>query len=320
VVGAYLIRRCMQGVLVVFIVTVLVFCLLHALPGGPARAILGEKANATEVAAFARANNLGRPLPVQYLLWVGQLLRGNLGHSYNQNQSVMALIVQRLPKTLILTTLALLLSLVLGISLGMLQAVRRNGVIDGVTSVLSLAGYSAPTFLTGILGIWLLAIHWRIVPAQAPQGTSALGVLEDPRGLILPVLVLGVGATAAFSRYMRSSAIENLVQDYVRVARAKGVSSGRILRAHVARNALGPIATQAGLFMPVLFAGAVITESVFNYPGMGLLFWNAALSRDYPTEVGVVLVVAIATVIGSLLADVVYAVLDPRIVYVARRS
>jgi peptide/nickel transport system permease protein len=317
---AFLVRRCLHGLLVLVIVTIFVFSLLHALPGGPARAILGAKANPAEIAAFNQANNLGKPLLEQYFLWLGGVLHGNLGQSYNQNQSVLSLITQRLPKTLVLTTLALLVSLIVGLPVGMLQALRRNGAADRTLSVAALAAYSAPIFLTGTLGIWLFAVRWRLLPAQAPQGTSVLQILEDPKGLVLPVLCLAVGSIAAFSRYMRSSTIENLVQDYVRLARAKGAGPTRILYRHVARNALGPVATQVGLFLPILFAGTVITEAVFNYPGMGLLFWTAAGARDYPTELGVVLVVGVATVLGSLLADIAYGVLDPRIRQFSRES
>ncbi len=316
---AYLVRRLGQGVLVIAIVTVIVFALLNALPGGPARAILGAKANARAIAEFKHDNYLDRSLPIQYGAWIGRLIKGNFGRSYNQNEDVSTLIAQRLPKTLILTSLSLLVSLVIGLPLGMLQAVKRKRAVDHAISVLSLAAYSAPIFLVGIIGIWLFAVKWHILPAQAPQGTSAIGILSHPSGLVLPVLALGVGSTAVFSRYMRSSTVENLVQDYVRLARAKGLSSTRVLLGHVCRNALGPIATQLGLFLPVIMAGTVITESVFNYPGMGLLFWNAAVARDYPTELGVVLVVAVATVFGSLCADIAYAVLDPRIRYARNR-
>jgi peptide/nickel transport system permease protein len=317
---AFIARRSVHGFLVVLLVTVLVFALLHALPGGPARAILGAKANPTEIADFSRANDLDKPLPVQYVLWVGKLARGDLGYSYTQNQSVLSLIGERLPKTLVLTVLSLLVALLVGLPLGMLQAARRGGALDRLVTTLSLAAYSVPIFLVGIASIWLFAIRWRVLPAQAPQGSSVLDILSDPRGLILPVLSLGLGSAAVFSRYMRSSTIENLVQDYVRLALAKGASPTRVLRRHVARNALGPIATQIGLFVPVLLAGTVITETVFNYPGMGLLFWSAATSRDYPVELGVVLIIAIAAVVGSLLADVAYAVLDPRIRYGRARA
>jgi peptide/nickel transport system permease protein len=317
---AFLIRRILHGVVVLLIVTVFVFSLLHVLPGGPARAILGPKANPTEIAAFEQANNLNKPLLEQYFLWLGGVLHGNLGRSYNQNQTVLSLIAQRLPKTLVLTSLSLIVALAVGLPLGMLQAARRNGVTDRLLSVASLAMYSAPIFLTGILGIWLFAVRWRALPAQAPQGTSVLQILEDPKALVLPVLCLGLGSIAAFSRYMRSSTIENLVQDYVRLARAKGAGPARIMYRHVARNALGPVTTQVGLFLPILFAGTVITEAVFNYPGMGLLFWTAAGARDYPTELGVVLVVGVATVVGSLLADIAYGVLDPRIREASRAS
>ncbi len=312
---AYIIRRCIQGLAVVFVVTLVVFALLHFLPGGPARAILGPKANAAEIAAFEKANDLNRPLPVQYVLWLGKVLHGDLGYSYTQNQSVASLIGERLPKTLVLTSLSLLVALIVGVPLGMYQAAKRGGAIDRGLTIVSLTAYSIPIFLVGVLGVWLFAIKWPLLPAEAPQGTSVSQILSDPAGLVLPVLSLGLGSAAVFSRYMRSSTAENLVQDYVRFAQAKGATRSRIMFRHVARNALGPIATQLGLFLPVLLAGTVITESVFNYPGMGLLFWNAATTRDYPVELGVVLVVAVATVVGSLLADIAYAVLDPRIRY-----
>ncbi len=313
--ASYVVRRVFHGVIVLVVVTAVIFAILHLLPGGEARAILGSKANPASVAAFNRANNLNRPIPVQYLLWIGQLLHGDLGRSYNQNAPVVSLIEQRLPKTLILTGLALLLAILVGVPLGMLQAARRNRAFDQAMSVASLAMYAAPIFLTGIVAISLFAVHWRIFPAEAPQGTSALGILEDPRALVLPVVLLSLGTIAMFSRYMRSSTIENLVEDYARTARAKGASQRRVLLRHVMRNSLGPIATQFGLFLPLLFAGTVITESVFNYPGMGLLFWNAALARDYPTEMGVALVVSVTTVLGSLIADIGYSLLDPRIRY-----
>lgn len=316
---AFLARRLLHGLLVVVLVTIVVFAMLHFLPGGPARAVLGPKANPESIAAFNRTYDLDKSLPQQYVIWVGKLVRGNFGFSYTQNQSVASLIVERLPKTVLLTVLSLLVALVVGMPLGMLQASRRGGTSDRLITVTSLAAYSCPIFLVGIASIWIFAIDWRVFPAQAPQGSLG-DILSHPSGLVLPVLSLGLGSAAVFSRYMRSSAIENLVQDYTRMARAKGASPGRILRRHIARNAFGPIATQLGLFVPVLLAGTVITESVFNYPGMGLLFWNASVARDYPVELGVVLVIAVAAVVGSLLADLAYAALDPRIRYGTGRS
>lgn len=316
---AFLARRLLHGLLVVLLVTIVVFAMLHFLPGGPARAVLGPKANPESIAAFNRTYDLDKSLPQQYVIWVGKLVRGDFGFSYTQNQSVASLIAERLPKTVLLTLLSLLVALVVGMPLGMLQASRRGSASDRLITVGSLAAYSCPIFLVGIASIWIFAIDWRLLPSQAPQGSLG-DILSHPAGLVLPVLSLGLGSAAVFSRYMRSSAIENLVQDYTRMARAKGAGPGRILRRHVARNALGPIATQLGLFVPVLLAGTVITESVFNYPGMGLLFWNASVARDYPVELGVVLVIAVAAVVGSLLADLAYAVLDPRIRYGTGRS
>ena len=311
----YLIRRLSQALVVILLVTVGVFGLLHLLPGGPARAILGPKVSAEAIKEFEHANRLDQSFPRQYVHWLGGVVTGDLGYSYNLNQSVRTLIAQRLPRTLVLTTAGLLVSLIVGIPLGLRQAVRRNRLFDYTFTGFALVFYSTPIFFIGLLLVALFAVHWHVLPAQAPQGDSIGEILSDPLGFVLPVATLALVTIAMFARYMRSSTLENLVQDYVRTARAKGLSESAVVRSHVLRNALGPVVTLVGLFIPALFAGAVITESVFNYPGMGLLFWNAAQTRDYPTEIGVVLVVAVMTVIGSLLADITYAFLDPRIRY-----
>lgn len=312
----YLLRRIVQAVAVVFGVTVIVFVLLHLLPGGPARAILGNRATPLQVHLFNVANGYNRPLPVQYGLWIGQLLRGNLGFSYQLNQSVASLISERLPKTLLLSGVSTLIALAVAVPLGILQAVRRNSAIDYALTGAAFVFYATPTFFLGLLLIIFLAVDLQAFPAEAPQGTIG-SVLANPQGLVLPVATLALVTIAAFSRYMRSSIMDNLAEDYVRTARAKGVSNRAVLFAHVLRNGLIPIATLLGLSLPVIISGALITESVFNYPGMGLLFWNAAQTRDYPILLGVTVIVGVATVLGSLLADIAYAVLDPRVRYVA---
>lgn len=312
----YLLRRIAQSVAVVFGVTVIVFVLLHLLPGGPARAILGNRATPLQVHQFNVVNGYNRPWPVQYGLWISQLLRGNLGFSYQLNQSVTSLINERLPKTLLLSGVSTLLALVVAVPLGILQAVRRNSAVDYVLTGAAFVFYATPTFFLGLLLIVFLAVNIQAFPAEAPQGTIG-SVLAHPQGLVLPVATLALVTIAAFSRYMRSSIMDNLAEDYVRTARAKGVSNRTVLFAHVLRNGLIPIATLLGLSLPVIISGALITESVFNYPGMGLLFWNAAQTRDYPILLGVTVIVGVATVLGSLLADIAYAVLDPRVRYVA---
>jgi len=312
----YLLRRVAQGIFVLLIVTLIVFGLLQLLPGGPARAVLGSRATPQLIAAFNQQNGLNRPIFVQYGVWLGHLLSGNLGWSYNQSQSVASLITERLPKTLALTITSVVLALLVGVIIGTIQAVRRNKLFDYTSTTIGFFFYSFPPFFLGLLLVILFAVDIHLLPAEASQSSSVWAILGDPRALVLPVLTLALGGVALFSRYMRSSVIDNLVQDYVRTAQSKGVGQVRLLMVHVLRNALLPIVTLIGLFLPVLLSGAVVVESVFNFPGMGLLFWNAATTRDYPTELGVTVLVGVLTVAGSLLADVLYAVLDPRVRYV----
>jgi peptide/nickel transport system permease protein len=310
----YTIRRLGQGVLVVVIVSFLTFIEAHLLPGNPARAILGPHVSNAQIEAFDRANGYNHPLVIQYLDYVDRLVHGNLGFSYQQNQSVAALLGERLPATVILVGLSVVVALLVAIPLAILQAVRRNRPVDYALTGASFAFYSMPTFWLGLMLIMLLAVKAHVFPPVAPSG-GPVQILEDPAGLVLPVLTLALGSIAAFSRYLRSSLLDNLAEDFVRTARAKGASNRIVLYRHVFRNALLPIITLLGLSLPGILSGALITESVFNYPGMGLLYWNSALSQDYPVLLGVTMVVALGTVIGSLVADLLYAAADPRIRY-----
>ena len=310
----YSLRRLGQGFVVVVIVSFLTFIEAHLLPGNPARAILGVHASSAQIAAFDRENGYNRSLVVQYLDYVDHLVHGNLGFSYQQNQSVAALLAERLPATVILVGLSVVVALIAAIPLAVLQAVRRNSPIDYALTGTSFAFYSMPTFWLGLMMIMLFAVKVHLFPPGAPQG-NVPQILAHPAGLVLPVLTLALGSIAAFSRYLRSSLLDNLAQDFVRTARAKGAGRRRVLYVHVFRNALVPIITLVGLSLPGILSGALITESVFNYPGMGLLYWNSALSQDYPVLLGVTIVVAVGTVVGSLLADLLYAVTDPRIRY-----
>jgi peptide/nickel transport system permease protein len=309
----FLIRRLGQSVAVLMIVTLVVFALLESLPGGPARAILGPRASAGALALFDHNNGYDKPLVVQYVDWLGRLLHGNLGYSYKYNQSVVSLLGTFLPKTLVLVGLATFLAIVLAVPIGILQASRRNSLYDYFTSGVELAFYSMPTFFLGMLLIVYLAVDNRVFPAEAPQGTTISQVLSDPRGLVLPVVTLMLITVALFARYTRSAALDVLVQDFIRTAMSKGASRGRILRLHVLRNAVAPLATLIGVSLPVIIGGAVVTETLFNYPGMGLAFWTAAQDRDFGVLLGFTLISGIATVLGSLLADIAYAVLDPRV-------
>jgi peptide/nickel transport system permease protein len=320
----YMIRRLGMAAIVVLFVTVIVFILVHHLPGGPCRALLGPRATPVSCRAFDQQEGLNLPLPVQYWDWVKGLIIGypgntcpgncHLGFSYRFDQSVDSLLATYLPRSIILVGMSTLLALVVAIPLGLLQAVRRNRPVDYVLTGGSFVGYSMPTFFLGIVLIDVFADRLGVLPPEAPQG-SWESAFSQPNAMILPVLTLSVVTIAAFSRYQRSATLENLAQDYVRTARAKGLSERRILFGHVLRNSLMPVVTLLGLSLPVVLSGALMTEVVFNYPGMGLLFWQAATSQDYPVLMGVTLVVGIATVAGNLLADIGYAVLDPRVRY-----
>jgi peptide/nickel transport system permease protein len=309
----YLIRRVLQSLLVLLGVVIVSFLLVHLLPGGPARAALGPKATPQGVAQFNLQNGLDHPLVQQFVIYLWHLLQGNLGFSYVQNQSVAALIGQNLPRDVILVGLSYVVALVIAIPLGMFQAARRNRPADYVLTGLSFVLYSMPSFLLGFLLIWAFAVNWQILPSAAPSGATIGAILGDPEALILPVATLALISIASFSRYVRSSVIENLSLDYVRTARAKGAPLVTILRRHVLRNSLLPVVTLIGLSLPTVVAGALVTEEVFNFPGMGLLFFKAAEVQDYPVLVGFSLFVGIATVIGNLLADIAYGLLDPRV-------
>lgn len=308
----FLVRRVLQAIVVLFIVTIIVFVLIHLLPGGPARAELGVQATPTAIESFNKQHGFDQSLLHQYLTWLGELFRGDLGYSYKENSTVLDLLKDRLPKTALLAGVSVAIAVLIAIPLGTLQAVRRNRVTDYLATAVTFVLYSTPSFWLSLILVLFFSVKLGLLPAQAPQGSIA-DVLADPRGLVLPVATIALISVALYSRYMRSSTIDNLTQDYVRTARAKGASTVRVVFGHVLRNAISPILTLLGLSLPFILSGTLITERVFNFPGMGLLFYNAAVTQDYPVLLAVTLVVAFATVLGSVLADVGYALLDPRI-------
>ncbi|HEX4093642.1 MAG TPA: ABC transporter permease [Trebonia sp.] len=311
----FLIRRTGQAIFVLFLVTLATLALVHLFPGGPVRALLGERATPFQINYYNNLYGFNQPFYVQYLKWVDQLLHGNLGFSNHLNQSVTSLIAQCLPRTIVLVLLGTIVSLLFGIPLGVYQAVRRNSVADYVLTGVSFLGYSTPTFFLGILMVDWFSVDVHIFPPFAPQGTTIGAILGDPRALVLPVFTYAFLLYALWSRYMRSSVLDNLVQDYVRTARAKGASERRVIWGHVFRNSLSSIVTLLGLSIPGLVGGAILIEVVFNYPGMGLAFYQAALNVDYEVLLGFTVLATVATIVGNLLADVGYAVLDPRVRY-----
>lgn len=311
----FLIRRFLQAVFVTFLVTLFTVLLVHLFPGGPIRALIGPRATPAQVAYYDRLYGFNKPIYVQYAKWVWQVLHGNFGYSVKLNQSVSSLIGQVLPRTVILVAIGLVVSLILGIPLGVYQAVKRYTVGDYVLTGVAFLGYATPTFFFGLLLVEWFSVDVHLFPPFAPQGTTIGAILGDPRALVLPVIAYAFLGYALWSRYMRSSVMDNLVQDYVRTARAKGASERRVLWGHVFRNSLVSIVTLLGLSIPSLVAGAIFIEVVFNYPGMGLAFYQAAENVDYQTLLGFTVIGTVATIVGNLLADIGYAVLDPRVRY-----
>lgn len=311
----YSLRRLCQAVIVLLGLTVLVFVLEHIIPGNLARAILGPRASAGAIGAFDRTNGLDRPLVSQYWTFLSHVVHGNLGYSYRLNQSVDSLVAHELPNDLILVGIATALALLIAVPLGVAQAVRRNRALDHAATGVAFLLYSMPSYWLGLLLIAGLAIGVHVFPPEAPQAATAAGVLADPRALVLPVATLTLVNVALFSRYMRSAAIDTLAQDYVRVARAKGLPGHVVIIRHVLRNSLVPVVTLLGLCIPAVLTTGLVVEYVFNFPGLGLTYFNAAVNADYPVELGITVIVGVATVLGSLFADLAYAVLDPRVRY-----
>ena len=315
----FILRRVGQAVGVLLGVTLAVFILERLTPGSLAHAILGPRASRQAVAAFDAANGLGHPIVVQYLDFLWHLLQGNLGYSYRLNQSVGSLVAHELPNDLILVGLGFAFALLVALPLGVAQAVRRNRPLDHVATGAALALYSMPSYWLALLLIAALSIGAHVLPPEAGQSSATAGIITDPRGLVLPVLTLTLVNIAWFSRYMRSAAIDTLAQDYVRLARAKGLPERLVLARHVVRNSLLAIVTLLGMSVPMLLTSGLVIEYVFNVPGIGLSYYTAAANADYPVELGVTVIVGLATVLGSLLADLSYAWLDPRVREVTSR-
>jgi peptide/nickel transport system permease protein len=308
----YVLRRLATSAVVVLGVSLITFMMLHGLSGSPGRAILGVDASAEAVAAFDREHGYDRSLVVQYVMYLGDLLQGDLGYSYRLNQSVNDLLAENAGRTAMLAGAALVLAIGIAIPLGVFQAVKRNSVADNVLTALTFVAYSMPVFLLAMLLIQVFALGLGVLPAQASQSSSNFVIFTEPRAMLLPVLTLTGVTVAMYSRYQRSAALDQLAQDYIRVARAKGLSTRMVLTRHLLRNACLPLVTLIGMSIPLLLAGNLVVESVFNYPGLGLLFFNSLNNQDYPVLLGYTLVASIMTVLGNLLADLIVAVSDPR--------
>jgi peptide/nickel transport system permease protein len=309
----YLVRRVAISVIVIIGISIVAFGLLHIISSSPGRAVLGLQASPKAVAAFNRANGYDDPIVVQYWHYLLQLLHGNLGYSYKLNQSVTAVLGENALRSLYLSGISLVIAVAIAIPLGIYQAVHRNRPGDYVVTAGAFTLYSMPVFFLGLLLIQAFALSLHLFPAEASQSTSVLGVIADPRAMLLPVINLVAIQVAAYSQYMRSSSLEALAQDYIRLARAKGLAEGAVLRRHLLRNSILPMITLIGLSIPALLAGNLLIETLFNYPGLGLMFFNALQNEDYPILLAYTLIAGLLTVVGNLLADVAITAADPRV-------
>ena len=300
----YLAARAGQAALLLLGVSAITFLLLYVMPADPARQIAGRSATAETVQTIREQLGLDQPLHVQYGRYVAALVQGDLGRSYAQKTEVTEIVAARLPATLLLMVSAIACELLIGLAVGVVAAVRRNTRLDSATMVASFVGVSTPQFVAAMLMLYVFAVQLDWFP---------VGGYGEARHLVLPALTLGLLGAGWYSRMVRSSMIDVLTQDYIRTARAKGAPEKRVLLVHALRNALLPIVAMIGIDIGLFMSGAVVVESVFGWPGIGQLAWQAIQQVDIPIIMGVTLVAAVAIILGNLLADVVAPFVDPRI-------
>ena len=310
---AYLLRRLGTSIIVLIGISIFVYLLLHAIYPSPARAVLGLKANNAQINAWNQENGFSRPVIEQYLSYMNGLLHGNLGYSYSDNQTVASLFAERLARSIYLSGISLLLAVLIALPLGIFQAAKRNSLGDSVLTSAAFILYSMPVFALGLILIQVFALSFPLFNFEASQSTSIWTVIGDWHSMFLPVLTLTLITVALFSRYMRSSSIDVLAQDYIKVARAKGLPERMVLLRHLVRNASLPMITLIGLSLPFLLAGNLITEYLFNYQGLGLLFYDSLGKEDYPVLLAYTLIGAVFVVLGNFIADIALTVADPRI-------
>lgn len=310
----YLLQRLAQLVPVLFFLSLIVFTVVRLIPGDPAAMRLGDNATAEAIALIRQEMGLDQPIFVQYVIWLRDVMQGNLGFSWVSKRPVLELLLLKLPATLQLTLASLLIALIIAIPLGIISGARPHSWIDNLCSTLALAGVAMPAFWLGIMFILVIAVQFRWLP---PSGYVEF--TRDPwaslQRLILPATTLGLTLAAPLSRFMRSGMLEVMNADFIRVARAKGLNEWTVITRHAVRNALLTVVTVFGLQFGGLLGGTIIIEQVFSWPGIGLMVLTGINQRDYGVVQGVVLFVATGFVLVNLLVDVVYVYLDPRIRY-----
>jgi peptide/nickel transport system permease protein len=310
----YLFSRLIQSLVLLALVSVIAFAVLRLAPGGPlSQFALVPGMTQEQLAHISHEMGLDRSLPVQYWEWISRLLTGDWGHSYRDNQPVLAVIVGRLPATFELMLTAIVIAVLLGVSIGILGAVRRGSLFDTLATVGAMVALSIPTFWFGLVVIYLfsLKLGWLPAGSRSTVGNESFG--DYLHHLIAPAIVLALVEVAIWSRYMRGAMLDVISQDFIRTARAKGLTEWTVMLRHAFRNALLPMIELGGLELPTLLGGALVTETVFTWPGMGRLFLDSLGYRDYPVVMGILMVSAVLVLLGSLMADLLSAAADPRI-------
>ncbi|MDQ2814157.1 MAG: ABC transporter permease [Actinomycetota bacterium] len=311
--AAYLIRRLGTSVVILIGISIFVFALLHLVFPSPAIVVLGSKASPEGIKEWNRANGFDAPVIVQYWHYLVAALHGDLGYSYKLNQGVAALFGERWTRSAYLSGASLVLAILIAIPLGIYQAVRRNTVGDSVATAAAFTTYAMPDFLLYLIAIQVFALTFTIFGFEASQSNSLITIIGDWHDMTLPIICVTLLILAGYSRYMRSAAMETMAQDYIKTARAKGLPERLVLVRHLVRNACLPMITLIGLSIPALLAGNLVAEYVFNYDGLGLLFYSSLTNEDYPVLLAYTLIGAVLTVLGNLVADVALTVADPRI-------
>jgi len=311
---AFVVRRLLATIPVLGIVAVFVFLLLRLTPGDPAAVIAGENANAAQIEEIRAKLGLDRPLATQFAVWIGRVLQGDLGESFFYKKTVLDLILERLEPTLMLSLCTIVLAVAIAVPLGVLAAYRHETWVDRATMAFSVLGFSVPVFVIGYMLIQVFALELGWLPVQG-YGRLSQGFGGFIERMILPSATLSVIYIALIARITRASILEVLGEDYIRTARAKGLSDAKVLRRHALRNAAVPIVTVVGIGIALLIGGAIVTESVYNIPGLGRLVVDAVLARDFPIIQAVILVFSVAYVVVNLVIDLAYTLFDPRIRY-----
>ena len=310
----FVMHRLFQNLVLLIIVSMIGFAILYCAPGGPlAQFALVPGMSQEQLANIAEKMGLNHPIPLQYWDWFSRLIQGNWGHSYRDGTPVLNIIASHIGPTLLLMGSATFISVTAGVLVGVLGAVKRYSIFDYLATLGAMIALSVPTFWFGLISIYVFSVKLAWLPSGGMYSIGNGSILDYLHHLIAPACVLGLVEVALWSRFMRSSMLETIDQDFIRTARAKGISERKVLFRHAMRNALLPMITVAGVQIPALMSGALVTETVFTWPGMGRLFLDSLDYRDYPVVMGVLMFSAIVVLAGSIVADIFYAIADPRI-------